>query len=86
MSLLNLRYCGARTKQHEDHRPCKQPAMRNKQRCRIHGGKSTGPRTLEGKMKSADANFKNGMYTKEAIAEKKMLKEMLTWRDDISIF
>ncbi|HXT78799.1 MAG TPA: HGGxSTG domain-containing protein [Acetobacteraceae bacterium] len=36
--------CGARTRQGC---PCKGPAMRNG-RCRMHGGKSTGPRTAEG--------------------------------------
>jgi len=36
--------CGARTRQGC---PCRGPAMRNG-RCRMHGGKSTGPRTVEG--------------------------------------
>ncbi len=37
--------CGARTRRGT---PCQCPAMRNKQRCRLHGGASTGPRTKKG--------------------------------------
>ena len=36
--------CGAKTRKGT---PCKAPAMKNG-RCRMHGGKSTGPRTPEG--------------------------------------
>ncbi len=28
---------------------CKNPAVSGKERCRMHGGKSTGPSTVEGK-------------------------------------
>ncbi|MFI5108135.1 MAG: HGGxSTG domain-containing protein [Terriglobales bacterium] len=38
--------CGARTRKGT---PCGAPAMRNKQRCRMHGGASTGPRTKRAK-------------------------------------
>ena len=86
MPLLNLRYCGAYTKQHADHRPCRQPAMRNKVRCKLHGGKATGPKTPEGKIRSAEANFKHGMYTKTAIAEKLYYHDMLLWKNDTIIF
>lgn len=83
MPLKFHRLCGSYTKQDPKHKPCSQPAMRNKIRCKLHGGKATGPKTPEGKLKSAQANLKHGMYTKDAIVEKAMLKEMLTWRDDI---
>ena len=35
-------------------------------RCRMHGGKSTGPRTAEGLQRSKRANLKHGRYTREA--------------------
>ena len=40
-------------------------------RCRMHGGKSTGPRTPEGRERSRRANLKHGRYTKEAIARRR---------------
>jgi hypothetical protein len=39
------RRCGARTRAGC---PCRSPAIRYKLRCRMHGGRSTGPRTPEG--------------------------------------
>jgi hypothetical protein len=39
-------------------------------RCRLHGGKSTGPRTLEGLERSKRANWKHGYYSREAKAER----------------
>ncbi len=41
--------CGAKTRKGT---PCQCKALANG-RCKLHGGKSTGPRTPEGKMKSA---------------------------------
>ena len=39
-------------------------------RCRLHGGKSTGPRTPEGLENSRRANRKHGHYSAEAKAER----------------
>ena len=39
-------------------------------RCRMHGGKSTGPRTPEGLENSRRANRKHGHYSAEAKAER----------------
>ena len=44
---------------------CQQPAMTNG-RCRLHGGKSTGARTPEGRQRIAQANLKHGYYAKAA--------------------
>jgi hypothetical protein len=46
-------------------------------RCRFHGGKSTGAKTLEGKQAQRQANLKGGLYTKEAIAERQEVRELL---------
>ncbi len=48
--------CGARTRAGHG---CRQPAMRNG-RCRLHGGKSTGPRALEGLERSRRAGWHHG--------------------------
>ncbi len=53
------RRCGARCKR--TGRPCQQPAMPN-HRCRLHGGKSTGPRTPEGLARLRRANTTHGLY------------------------
>ena len=63
--------CGARTRKRT---PCKAPAMANG-RCRLHGGKSTGPRTLEGLERSRKANWKHGYYSAEAIAQRRYYRE-----------
>ena len=39
-------------------------------RCKVHGGKSTGPRTPEGLERSRRANWKHGYYSREAKAER----------------
>ena len=59
--LLKAPRCGARTRRQT---PCLGPAMRNG-RCRLHGGKSTGPRTPEGLERSRRARWKHGAYSRE---------------------
>src|SRR6266568_1137873 len=49
--------CGARSKR--TGKPCQGAAMPNG-RCKLHGGKSTGPRTPEGLARSRRANWKHG--------------------------
>jgi hypothetical protein len=74
----NDRFCGAKSKQNNN-KPCMQPSIKNKQRCRLHGGKSTGPKTVEGREKSRQANLKHGLYTKSAICDKLILRELIKW-------
>lgn len=80
-----VKLCTARSKQN-DHKPCRQPGMLTNGKCRMHGGKSTGPKTKIGKRKSAQANYKHGFYTDDAIAERRRVKEMLEWRNDLDWF
>ncbi|MGH8031308.1 MAG: HGGxSTG domain-containing protein [Luteimonas sp.] len=49
--------CGA--KRHRDGQPCEARPEPGKRRCRFHGGRSTGPRTGEGKAR-AMANLRRG--------------------------
>jgi len=44
------RACGA--KRHRDGQPCCAPPESGKRRCRFHGGRSTGPRTEQGKARA----------------------------------
>jgi hypothetical protein len=69
--------CGALTR----HRaPCHQPAMSNG-RCRLHGGKSTGPRTREGRERIRSANTVHGRYSAEAVERRRrgraLIREMV---------
>jgi hypothetical protein len=52
--------CGARSKR--TGKPCRGAAMPNG-RCKLHGGKSTGPRTPEGLERSRRANWKHGHFS-----------------------
>jgi len=47
--------------------PCRAPAMKNG-RCRMHGGKATGPRTAAGLARMAAAHTKHGGYSKASKA------------------
>ena len=44
--------------------PCQNPVVTGRSRCRMHGGKSTGPRTAEGKARAAAAHTKHGRRSK----------------------
>jgi len=78
---VSVKLCGAKARQNS-HQPCRQPAMQNG-RCRMHGGKSTGPKTPEGKERAAKANFKHGFYTNAAIEERMRMRMMMQWRKDL---
>jgi hypothetical protein len=75
--------CGARTRRGT---PCRGLAVRNRRRCRMHGGTSTGPRTAEGLERMRAANTTHGLRTaemaqvraavRELIAESKRLTEL----------
>jgi hypothetical protein len=69
----NAPRCGAKTRKGT---PCRAPAMKNG-RCRMHGGKSTGPRTPEGLAKSRKANWKHGFYSKKAIEERRLMRQFM---------
>src|SRR5215470_6716046 len=66
--------CGARSKR--TGKPCRGAAMPNG-RCKVHGGKSTGPRTPEGLERIRRANWKHGHFSREAKAERSRLREAI---------
>lgn len=61
--------CGARTRSGA---PCRSPAVSGKTRCRMHGG-AKGSGAPEGNQNA----LKHGIYTREAIAERKALNELM---------
>lgn len=60
---LNAKRCGAKTR--TTGLPCLGMAIKGKNRCRLHGGRSTGARTKEGLEKCRKGNWKHGLYSKE---------------------
>ncbi|WP_420818736.1 HGGxSTG domain-containing protein [Occallatibacter savannae] len=66
--------CGARTRRGA---PCGSPAVRGKKRCRMHGGRSTGPRTAAGLARIKQAHWKHGRFSAEAREEAAHFRELL---------
>ena len=60
--------CGAKTRAGT---PCKNPTVTGKARCRMHGGKSTGAKTPEGRARLSALHLRHGRSTTEAKAEAK---------------
>ena len=65
--------CGAKNRRGT---PCQCPAMQNR-RCRLHGGLSTGPKTLAGIERIRRAVTKHGRYSKRATAEREHYRKLL---------
>ena len=65
--------CGAKTRAGT---PCQQAAMRGKKRCRMHGGKATGPRTPEGMARMRASKIKHGLKTKDAVEFRRLIREL----------
>jgi hypothetical protein len=61
--------CGAKTRAGGQ---CQCPAIRGRKRCRIHGGRSTGAPRGE-----RNGNFKHGLWTCEAVQERRWAKKMV---------
>ncbi len=68
MQLWRSPRCGARTRSGA---LCRAPAVRGKRRCRMHGGKSTGP------PKGSRNALKHGRYTGDAIHERRSTREII---------
>jgi hypothetical protein len=63
------RRCGARTRSGG---ACQCPAIRDRKRCRLHGGRSSGaPKGVD------NGNFKDGEFTAEAIEERQWLRSVV---------
>ena len=67
--MLSSQRCGAKTR---SGKPCRSPAVHGKKRCRMHGG-APGSGAPRGN-KNAQ---KRGLYTREAIAQRRQLGELM---------
>lgn len=59
--------------------------MRGKRVCPIHGGKSTGPRTVKGKSHLTTAALKHGYFMKDSLIAAKRASMSLRVLEDIAI-
>ncbi len=66
--------CGARTRAGT---PCKNWPIRGRSRCRLHGGKSTGPRTSTGKQRTARNSRIDGFYDRVSRNTRRELSECI---------
>ena len=64
---------------------CRKAALRGKDKCRMHGGASTGPVTAEGRKRCAKAKFVHGWEgrkQRELRAHKfREMKTLVSWLD-----
>jgi hypothetical protein len=68
-NLPGVMRCGAKTRAGT---PCQCPAMKDRKRCRIHGGLSPGaPRG------AANGNYRDGYWTHEAVEERKFIRSLV---------
>src|SRR6516164_8251236 len=70
LSLQMAKRCGAKTR---TGRSCQSPVVKGCKRCRMHGG-AHGSRAPSGER---NGNYRHGLYTAEAIAERKAIRVWL---------
>ncbi len=77
---ITCKRCSAKSKRSGEQ--CKKPALRGKAVCDFHGGRSTGPKTADGKARQRAAVLKTGDYTKEAMEDKARSVRVLAGLED----
>jgi len=73
--------CNAKSK--TTGKQCGAHAIPGKTKCKYHGGWSTGPKTKKGRKRIAEAQYKHGRNTKDAIEQRRLLRETLKQCDDL---
>ena len=62
---------------------CGSPAERGKKVCRFHGARSTGPKTVEGRLRIAHCKTQHGNETRQARAERSAKSAQLASLEDM---
>ena len=68
--------CAARART-RDGQPCRNPVVKGKRRCRMHGGKNEG-----GKIGNRNA-LKRGRYRQTVLRERRELRQFIRWCDGL---
>jgi hypothetical protein len=78
---ITCQRCQAKSKRTK--KQCGAPALRNKNVCLRHGGRSTGPRTEEGRRRCAEAKTIHGNETRKARTERALAMRRLRALEDL---
>ena len=62
---------------------CKAPSMKGKLVCKIHGGRSTGPKTEAGRQRCAEAKAVHGLETRDARTERSLASARLAVLEEV---
>ena len=62
---------------------CRAPAISGKSKCRFHGGKSTGPKTPEGRQRCSQARTTHGQQTTSMRIERSLASARLAILEEI---
>jgi hypothetical protein len=62
---------------------CRAPAIKGKQVCKWHGGRSTGPKTVAGRQRCAQAKTIHGRETREVRTERSLASARLAVLESI---
>lgn len=62
---------------------CAKPSLKGKAVCQFHGGRSTGPKTKEGKERIRTAHWKHGEETQKSKVERSEKSVMFRYLNDI---
>ena len=68
--------CGAKART-RGHAPCRNPAMKGKRRCRMHGGKNPGAPF------GNQYALKHGRYRQAVLRERREIREFIRWCDRV---
>ena len=74
--MLGSPRCGAKART-RNWQPCRNPAVKGKRRCRMHGGKNEG-----GKIGNQNA-LKHGRYRQAVLRERRELRDFVRWCDRV---
>ncbi len=72
---IRCKQCEATSKRTKQQ--CKAPAIKNRTKCRFHGGKPTGPKTEQGRQQCAKAKTIHGRETRIARTERALAAKHL---------
>ncbi len=73
--------CQARSKRTKNQ--CGKPALKGKRVCQFHGGRSTGAKTKEGRLRIAHSKTQHGNETRQVRAERSAKSSELSAIEDI---